>query len=193
MSLNIYDLIIIGGGAAGMAAALEAVGQYPEARVAILEKKDALGKKLRATGNGRCNLSNVAIPGVNKTIAFFEDQGIPVRSDDTGRLYPFSESAPGVAETLARRIQTAGIQVFTEAAVVAMTRKGEGFHLNTEDQSYTARRVLLATGGKAGPAYGCSGDGYTLAKSWTNPVGRAAQVGELLDFEITINTNLINI
>lgn len=176
MSLNIHDLIIIGGGAAGMAAALEAVGQYPEARVAILEKKDALGKKLRATGNGRCNLSNEAIPGVDKTIAFFEDQGIPVRSDDTGRLYPFSESAPGVAETLARRIQKAGIQVFTEAAVVAMTRKGEGFYLKTEDQSYTARRVLLATGGKAGPAYGCSGDGYTLAKSLGHQVTKTLPV-----------------
>ncbi|MEG2418717.1 MAG: aminoacetone oxidase family FAD-binding enzyme [Eubacterium sp.] len=176
MALTIYDLIIIGGGAAGMAGALEAVGQYPGARIAILEKKDTLGKKLRATGNGRCNLSNGAIPGVDETIAFFEDQGIPVRSDDTGRLYPFSESAPGLVETLTLGIQKAGIQVFTEAAVVAMTRKGKEFYLKTEDQTYTARRVLIATGGKAGPAYGCSGDGYALAKSLGHQVTKTLPV-----------------
>ncbi|MEG0377891.1 MAG: NAD(P)/FAD-dependent oxidoreductase, partial [Eubacterium sp.] len=123
MGIEKFDLLVVGGGAAGMAAALTAKAHDPKAEVAILEKKEALGKKLRATGNGRCNLSNTAIPGVEETIAFFKDQGIPVRADETGRLYPFSESAAAVVETLALRIHQAGILVYTEAAVEALTPK----------------------------------------------------------------------
>ncbi len=174
MEAKHYHLIVIGGGAAGIAAALTAAA-FP-LKVAILEKKEALGKKLRATGNGRCNLSNVAIPTADKTQSFFEALGIPTRVDDAGRIYPFSESAASVVDTLTLRLKQAGVHRYCDSPVSALTKEGGVFHLTTPTLKATADAVILATGGKAGPAYGCTGDGYTLAKGFGHRVTKTIPV-----------------
>ena len=176
MKTESWDLIIIGGGASGMAAAIAAKETAPGLQVAVLEKKEALGKKLRATGNGRCNLTNTALETAADTIAFFEGLGMPTRTDDAGRVYPFSESAPGVTEALSQTLSDLGVTVILEAPVKAVTVKAEGFKLKTSQGSFRSRALLLATGGKAGPAYGCTGDGYGLAQSLGHQVTKPLPV-----------------
>ncbi|MBQ1958841.1 MAG: NAD(P)/FAD-dependent oxidoreductase, partial [Firmicutes bacterium] len=82
-----YDIAIIGGGASGLAAAITAKRNAPSMSVAIFEKKEATGKKLSATGNGRCNLSNIKCEFIDQVIDFFMSVGISVRKDEEGRMY----------------------------------------------------------------------------------------------------------
>lgn len=170
------DLIIIGGGAAGLAAAVAARRKAPSLRVTVLEKKEALGKKLRATGNGRCNITNTALPTAPSTIAFFESMGIPTRADSEGRVYPFSESAPGVAEVFAGQLEALGVRLEANAPVKTLALEDGRFIVGLEKKSLCAKAVILATGGKAGPAYGCSGDGYSLAKALGHGVTKTLPV-----------------
>lgn len=164
--LHRADLLIVGGGAAGIAAAITAKKEAPDCRVVILEKKDAPGRKLRATGNGRCNLSNRAAPYAMETTAFFENLGILTRCDDQGRIYPYSESAADTTDLLKACLRDLGVTVICDAAVQSIQRGESGtFRVQTADAAIQASAVLLATGGKAGPQFGCSGDGYTLAKA----------------------------
>lgn len=171
-----YDLIIIGGGAAGLAAAITSEPQKHGLKVALLEKNDRFGKKLCATGNGRANISNRKIPDHKETIAFFNSLGIYTRCDEKGRIYPFSENAPQLVETLTEKAGSVGCDLITMSCVQKIERISEGFLIHTEDHSYTCRHVIIAAGGKAGPMYGCSGDGYLLAKALGHQVTKTLPV-----------------
>ncbi|WP_195267284.1 aminoacetone oxidase family FAD-binding enzyme [Eubacterium sp. 1001713B170207_170306_E7] len=170
------DLIIIGAGAAGLAAAVTAKRAAPSLRVTVLEKKEAPGKKLRATGNGRCNITNTALDTAPSTIAFFESLGIPARQDDEGRVYPFSESAPGVAEVFASQLKALGVHLRMSTPVKRLSADDGCFVVMGEKKPFRAKAVILATGGKAGPAYGCSGDGYAMAKALGHHVTKTLPV-----------------
>ncbi|MDD3654216.1 MAG: aminoacetone oxidase family FAD-binding enzyme, partial [Desulfotomaculaceae bacterium] len=180
---QLTGVIIVGGGAAGIIAALAA--RYQGAGVTILEKNQRIGKKLLATGNGRCNLTNVdldianyhgMIPefahgalsrfDVKRTIEFFEHLGVAHKVEDGGKVFPCSNQASSVLDVLRYELEEAGVNVVCEAEVKEIKKKGQGFTVHLANgKGYQAARVIIATGGKAAPQLGSNGSGLTLAKS----------------------------
>lgn len=190
MERKIYDICIIGGGAAGLACAAELLKLKPGAKVFIVEKNDVLGRKILSTGNGRCNLSNKACPGHEEILRFFDGIGVITRSDETGRIYPYSEDARDVADALTDTVIGRGAEVVTGAACTACSFdekemlyevQAEVKSRHSEDKkaadrvfSIYAKRVLISTGGKAAPKLGTTGDGYRLAKKFYHTVTKLA-------------------
>ncbi len=178
-------ILIVGGGAAGIAAALQAARTNPIAQITILERLDRVGKKILATGNGRCNLGNWGIvPEIyhsrtpdrlaqlleqmpaDKTIRFFEQLDLLITTDDAGRIYPYARQASMVLDILLHALQQAHISVICGAEVSAITHHKKGFSVQTQDgKEYHADAVILTTGGKAAPKQGSNGSGYPLAVS----------------------------
>ncbi len=208
----IYDVAIVGGSASGMACAITAARRG--LTVLLLEKNTQTGRKLRATGNGKCNIANsyydescyrgsnqnvirnlVGPVSYEQTLAFMRSLGLPVIAKN-GYYYPASQQATAVIHALNRGMEHAGVicicgrQVtnvsYEQTHFVIHTRISEEYqkemrritkksgkharmeHLSYDEAeqmtSYEARKVVLATGGYAGSQYGCSGDGYVLAK-----------------------------
>jgi len=172
------DIAIIGGGASGLAAAVAAARLG--AAVVILEKLPRVGKKILATGGGRCNLGNISwdavyyhgsvdvepvfarFPGEE---AFFRSLGLWVRPDEAGRLYPSSGQAASVLDALRLECTALGVREICDFAVGEILPQKDGFLLSSKGgDKVRARRVVLAAGGLAGPQYGTSGDGFSLAK-----------------------------
>ena len=164
------DICVVGGGASGMIAAAAARMENPKASIRILEKKGAVGKKLLATGNGRCNLTNTACGQADEIIAFFKMLGVKTREEEQGRVYPYSGRAKDVLNAFTLFLNSRNIDVVTDFTVDSLNfdRPGEfavcGEHKKNSEQ-ITARKVLLAPGGQAGPQFGCSGDGYRMARA----------------------------
>ena len=139
--MRTVDIAIIGGGAAGMTAAITAAVRAPEKRILIIEKNDRLGRKLRATGNGRCNLTNTACPGYEETIAFFREIGVQTRVEQEGRVYPLSGDAADVVEALAARVKRLGIEVICGTACEKVTKTEK----KTESKSSTSSTSTSST------------------------------------------------
>ena len=179
------DIIVVGGGASGMMAA----GRAAElgADVLLLEKMPRLGTKLRITGKGRCNLTNVATldefiahfgPNgrflynafgrffVDDLRAFFARMGVPTVVERGGRVFPESNEAADVAEALRRYCQDAGVRVRYKTAVDRLlVEGGRVVGVGAGEAEFRARAVILATGGASYPSTGSTGDGYRLAAS----------------------------
>lgn len=167
---------IIGGGASGLAAAITIKREKPEIDVTILEKLDTVGKKILATGNGRCNLSNFVIQeecyngdhdiihtvlddfDAVGALEFFNSLGLKIRDED-GRLYPYSMNASNVVALLKREATNLGVKIKTNCKVESLD---SNFKINGKTK-YDA--VILALGGKAAPQHGTDGDGYKLLKN----------------------------
>ncbi|PWL43135.1 MAG: aminoacetone oxidase family FAD-binding enzyme [Clostridiales bacterium] len=180
-----YDLIIIGGGAAGMTAACMAAGRYGKS-VLLLERNPRLGKKLLITGKGRCNITNncdvngliANIPrnprflysafnnfSPQDTISFFESLGVPVKTERGNRVFPQSDRAYDVAAALEQELRRLKVKVRTERALRLLLEDGRVTGVRCESGvEYLAPSVLIATGGKSYPLTGSTGDGYELAK-----------------------------
>jgi predicted Rossmann fold flavoprotein len=180
------ELIIIGGGAAGLAAALAAVRAVPSLPVRVLEAQDKPGRKLLATGNGRCNLTNQdlalghyhstsrkqlgsffrAMP-TERTLDFFASLGLYATPDEAGRVYPACRQASMVLEVLllaVRRAKT--ITVETGCRVEDIRFGPQGMTVKTEDgRRFRGGAVVLAAGGQAAPKLGGGSSGYELARS----------------------------
>ena len=174
-------IIVIGGGAAGMMAALAAKAHGSE--VLILERNDRVGKKLLATGNGRCNYTNINLNinnyhgnnpkfsyvglsefNVDKTIEFFEKLGITPAIEENGKVFPLSFQASSVLDVLRYEIEDRGIELITEAQVSEIKRKN-GFSVILKDKTtFIGDKVIIATGGMALPSSGSDGSGYTICK-----------------------------
>ncbi|MCL1896643.1 MAG: aminoacetone oxidase family FAD-binding enzyme [Clostridiales bacterium] len=178
----IYDAVIIGGGAAGLAAAVCYLRRRPHGRLLIAEANDACGRKLLATGNGRCNISNLSADGYQKTKGFFGGIGVLFRVEDEGRAYPMSGQAASVRDALLCVLGREQAEVRTGARAVRVEKGGGsgegggsdvggsgrnvGFTVWFEDgRAAETERLLIATGGKAGPQYGNQGEGYAIARS----------------------------
>ncbi len=164
-----YDVAIIGAGASGLAAALVIKKTNPKISVVIFEKKERAARKLAATGNGRCNLSNVACAEDKEVFEFFEQNGILLRKDADGRMYPYSEDARQLADFLVERAILAGADIRLSSEVKKVEARPEGgFFLFLEEKgekrNLCAKKVLIATGGKSYPAMGTTGDGYVMAR-----------------------------
>jgi len=163
-------ITVIGGGPSGMAAAISAARQGT-GRVLIIEKNDILGRKLLATGNGRCNLTNTNCPDAEETIRFFNGLGLLVRTEEEGRVYPYSEQAAAVREALMNELKHLNVIIRCGTEVKAVERtENHGFRIVSEGGILYSDAVILSTGGKAGPQYGCTGDGYRFAKAFGHRV-----------------------
>jgi len=162
-----YDIVIVGAGPAGLTAAITAKRVNPDAKVALLEKKEVPGKKLSASGNGRGNLSNKNCDSLDDVLRFFAETGIAIRMDEEGRIYPYSEEAKAVSETLTKRALKSGVELFTDCEVRNVeTNPQGGFRIFIlPEKVITASKVLIATGGKSFANYGSSGDGFGFARN----------------------------
>ncbi len=175
-------IIIIGGGAAGLMASIVATRRG--ASVTLVERMQRVGKKILATGNGRCNLSNTDLdyehyhgkePGfvvpalmacdLDRTLAFFKELGLEF-IEESGKLFPRSEQAGSVLEVLRYEALRLGIEEITETRIGKIKKKGAFFSLSTSNgQTFEADAVIIATGGKSSPNLGSNGSGYALAES----------------------------
>ena len=146
----------------------------PDLSVLVIEKMAEPGRKIRATGSGRCNITNTKAAGYNRIMEFFTRIGLVTRAYENGLVYPYSESAADVAELLIARAKSLGVEFCCgeEAVSIKKGRGSLGFEIESvykdekgEHKVITeADHVVLATGGKAGPTYGTTGDGYRLAR-----------------------------
>lgn len=169
-------IAVVGGGAAGLTAAIFAKRENPDIEVDILERSDRVGKKILATGNGRCNLSNENLApafyhggdisfavralerfGLGDTLGFFESVGVPCRFE-AGRIYPMSNHAAGVLDALRFECEKRGVRVRCGVPVQSIKKSAEGFLVNGAGYG----RVIVACGGKSAPAPGADGSGYRL-------------------------------
>lgn len=187
---NNYDVIVVGGGAAG----LMAVGVCAERgrRTAVFEKNEKLGRKLRITGKGRCNVTNnctvqeviACTPRGGKflygalsafppeeTMRFFENLGIPLKTERGRRVFPVSDRADDIADALARFARENGAQAVREPVQSVLAEGGKVLGVRTSRGEYRAGSVLLACGGASYPGTGSNGDGYRLARALGHTVG----------------------
>ena len=180
MDRKVYDICIIGGGAAGLAFAAETLRLKPGASVFIIEKNDSLGRKILSTGNGRCNLSNKACPGHEEVLRFFDSIGVITRTDDAGRIYPYSEDARDVRDALTDAVLERGAEVMTGAVCTSCSFDEKEMLYETQASagdktfSVTSKMVMLSAGGKAAPKLGTTGDGYRIAKKFYHTVTKLA-------------------
>lgn len=176
----VYDLIVVGGGASGMMAAITAAEAGK--KVIIIEKMNRLGKKILATGNGRCNFTNSYLDdtcyrssqnhfpylaleqfGYEEATSFFEQLGIAV-IEKGGYYYPRSNQAATIADGLIYKIQSMSIDVELECKINRIESKSGVFLVASNKKRFRGRNLLLATGGKAQEKLGSDGSGFLLAK-----------------------------
>ena len=178
------DVVVIGGGAAGMMCAYTAA--CGGCSVVLLEPNRQLGRKVRITGKGRCNVCNNCdektvlknIPGDGRflysalsrlspadTMTFFESLGVPLKTERGNRVFPVSDRAHDVADALASALADAGVQVIHAKAKKILTRDGAVSGVVTEAETIECDSAVVCTGGLSYPATGSTGDGYRFAKA----------------------------
>ncbi len=188
MIIKMNKVAVIGGGAAGLAAAIAAARNG--AGVVICEKGARAAKKLLATGNGRCNMTNINAdvknyhgknPGfvkgvmhrfwVDETLSFFREIGLLAKTEEDGRVYPYSLQAAAVSEVLRLETERVGVETICDFDVVRISRKKGMYNIISRDgRKISADCVILACGGKASPNLGSDGSGYPLAESFGHKV-----------------------
>lgn len=176
-------IAILGGGASGLAAAI-AASENPACQVHIFERQNRVGRKLLATGNGRCNLTNrnlspevyhgadpgfvrpsLAAFGLEQTLDFFHGLGLMTTSEPSGRIYPWSDQAGSVVDVLRFALDRPNVCLHTGSEITRVRRTPGGFLLIGPEGSATCGRLIVACGGLAGTALGGSMAGYQLLRS----------------------------
>ena len=175
-------VVIVGGGASGMMAAISA--RRRGADVTILERNPRIGKKILATGNGRCNFTNIntditcyhgsnpqfassalACFGMRETIGFFEKLGIAHKVEELGKVFPMSDQASSVLDVLMYELNETGVHISCDSYVKKITKKNNTFQIELENgTTFKADRVIIAAGGKAMPSTGSDGNGFELVR-----------------------------
>ena len=178
-----YDICIIGGGPAGMSAAITAKTINRNLQVCIIEKNPALGKKIYATGNGKCNLSNLHCLDPLAVFKFFDQIGVFTRTDEAGRMYPASEQAADVVAALQDALIAYGVEILTNTLPISIIKNAEEFEIQMANSTIKSKKLLIATGGKAGPQYGNLGEGYVYAKQLGHHINRTFPVLSQLECE----------
>lgn len=180
-------IAVIGGGASGLVAAIAAARNGAE--VSVYEKMNKTGKKILATGNGRCNYTNMymsmeryhsknikmAENAMNffdrdKTISFFENLGIYPYIDQSGKVYPNSLQASSVLDVLRYECLRLNVLEITDFEVRELRKSKDKFSIIGSENAYTADKVILCSGGKASPQLGSDGSGYEIAKSFGHKI-----------------------
>lgn len=201
--MKTYDTIIIGGGPAGMMAAISS--SYYGNKTLLIEKNRRLGKKLAGTGGGRCNVTNngtlddlmAGIPGNGRflysvfsqfdnhdIIQFFEDRGVALKVEDHGRVFPKTDKSKIIIDALAHSIQELGGEVLTNTEVVSVKKIDNLFHIKSATEEFICEKLIVTTGGKAYPSTGSTGFGYDIARHFKIKVTEleAAESPLLTDF-----------
>ena len=207
--ISTYDVIVIGGGPAGMMAAIEA-GRRGK-RVILVEKNANLGKKLLITGGGRCNVTNnkpvvrtmlseykdagkflfstFMQYGVTDTINFFAEEGLPFVEENEGRMFPHTHKAESVFSVLQVALLKNNVTVATGKKVVTITSSSGTFRVTLSPHSeLCAAKVIVATGGTARPETGSTGDGY----AWLRDLGHTLHKGNDTLVPITVKENWVS-
>lgn len=182
------DILIIGGGPAGMAAAISAKRSNSKIDVVLIEKNEIMGRKLRATGNGRCNITNVNAEGYSEVISFLSSLGIVTKINENGFLYPASESAADVSELLELRLKQLGVKVYTGVTALEVSyasdkpefvtsvsmgdASSQGRSANALKCTVYSSALVIAAGGKSAPVYGSTGEGYRWLRGLGHTVTR---------------------
>ena len=178
------DVVVIGAGPAGMMAAYAAAGQGAD--VLLLEKNEKTGKKLRITGKGRCNLTNNSdvrevmanIPGESRflysaltafpperVMRFFEDHGLPLKTERGKRVFPQSDQANDVANLMQRLCRESGVSILRAEAKGISLHDGAVSGVKIQDETVSCKACIVCTGGLSYPLTGSTGDGYRFAKA----------------------------
>ena len=182
MSDTVCDVLVVGGGAAGLMCSLSSAERCLD--TVLLEPNAKLGRKLRITGKGRCNVTNNCeirdvlsnIPGdgrflysslnafpPSKVMEFFESRGLPLKTERGNRVFPQSDNANDVADLLAGQCRQAGVRVIHEKATEILTEGGRVSGAKTGSGIIRAHSVVICTGGLSYPLTGSTGDGYRFA------------------------------
>lgn len=198
-----FHTIVIGGGPAGMMATI-ASASYGQATL-LIEKNKKLGKKLAGTGGGRCNVTNngtlddlmVGIPGNGRflysvfsqfdnhdIIQFFTDNGVKLKVEDHGRVFPVSDQSRTIIQALENKILELGASMATNCEVVSVTKPEDVFIVKSAEKTWTADKLIVTTGGKSYPSTGSTGYGYEIARHFNHTITdlEAAESPLLTDF-----------
>ena len=198
-----YHTIVIGGGPAGMMATI-ASASYGQATL-LIEKNKKLGKKLAGTGGGRCNVTNngtlddlmAGIPGNGRflysvfsqfdnhdIIQFFTDNGVKLKVEDHGRVFPASDQSRTIIQALENKILELGASMATNCEVVSVTKPEDVFIVKSAEKTWTAEKLIVTTGGKSYPSTGSTGYGHEIARHFKHTITdlEAAESPLLTDF-----------
>jgi predicted Rossmann fold flavoprotein len=178
------DIVIVGAGAAGLIAAIFAGRANAHRQIILVDGAAKLGAKILVAGGGRCNVTHEAVdetayagssPGAirkvlrrfdaHDTVAFFEGLGVMLKREETGKLFPTTDSARTVLDALLAGVRAAGVDVRNPRRVEWVESNGDGFRVGGAWGHIQTRKLVLATGGKSLPKSGSDGHGYTLARS----------------------------
>ena len=184
-SAKTFDVIVVGAGPSGMMAAISAAQNG--AKVALIDKNKKVGKKLLMTGGGRCNVTNARsvdeiltnVPGNGRflhsafsqfsnldIIEFFESNGVKLKEEDHGRMFPITDNSKTIVDALFNKILSLHVSYFPSQAVdKLLIENGAVIGLETDSESFLSPTIILSTGGRAYPSTGSTGDGYRLARS----------------------------
>ncbi|MBK5255673.1 MAG: aminoacetone oxidase family FAD-binding enzyme, partial [Vicinamibacteria bacterium] len=189
---DVRDLVVVGGGAAGLATAIfaarlmrgsleSAAGRPP---VVVLDSARSLGAKILVSGGSRCNVTNARVDAadfwrsgspfvrqvlhafpVSETIAFFDEIGVALKEEPLGKLFPVTNKARTVLSALIAEAERLGIEIRTSCRVLGIERREGGWSIAASTASFRARSLVLATGGLSLPKTGSDGFGYSMARA----------------------------
>ena len=183
------DVIVVGGGAAGMFASIAAAAQNK--RVIIIEKNKFMGRKLRITGKGRCNVTNDCEPDEffcnivrnskfmyspfytfdnNSVIDFFQSNGVPLKTERGNRVFPVSDKAGDIVDCLNRQMKKLNVNVIRNTVTDILVENDTAYGVKIQDGKLTSKKVIIATGGISYPVTGSTGDGYRFAEKYGHKI-----------------------
>lgn len=168
-SNNKYDVLIIGGGAAGFFAAISVKVHHPNYKVAIVEKTSKVLAKVKISGGGRCNVSHNCFElkklcsyyprgekelravfkqfAVKDTIEWFESKGVALKTEDDGRMFPVSNNSQTIIDCLMKETNKLGIEILLQTSVLEIKKSNNQFFLATTNQQLLSNKLIIATGG----------------------------------------------
>ncbi|WP_048800301.1 NAD(P)/FAD-dependent oxidoreductase [Streptococcus constellatus] len=198
-----FDTIVIGGGPAGMMAAISS--SFYGQKTLLLEKNKKLGKKLAGTGGGRCNVTNngnlddlmAGIPGNGRflysvfsqfdnydIINFFTENGVKLKVEDHGRVFPTTDKSRTIIEALEQKMKELGATIKTQTEVVSVKKNEDCFIIKSSKCMWSCDCLIVTTGGKSYPSTGSTGFGYEIARHFKHTITEleAAESPLLTDF-----------
>ncbi|MCH5298112.1 MAG: aminoacetone oxidase family FAD-binding enzyme [Ruminococcus sp.] len=187
--MNYYDAIIIGGGAAGLMCAISAKQKNTHKKIVIIEKNDRVGKKLLATGNGRCNLTNQNITtsqyagsftnqaekifkrySTEHLLNIFGELGLMTYADNEGRYYPVCRQASAVLDVLRFACERLGVEIICQQDIKTLKKQKDKFEVKTNSTEFYSDKLVIACGSKAAPKLGGNASGFDYLKNFGHKV-----------------------